>query len=950
MDKKLSRRDLFRNAGAVGAVTLLNVPMANAQSTVQQSATQQSQLEKILSQSSKALLEAHEAYLVEVQAGDMIVAFDKRYGSISSIRRKGDEFATNYIGNELNTPGVDPSDSRWTGDVVSTVWQLSGDWKPAKLGVNDIFQMSGKWRRELTAKSADTRQVGFRDNTFTVNYDGPSSNDEGIRSYRLSMAFHPGEGDSLLWDIEIQNVTANVLEIGEFGLPLMVNDDYAELYYEPSGTAAISTINNVDFARTPLRQKLIHEQKVLVHHFIAGHSSYALVQRPLGDAPFLLVHPVNQETSFECIYKDRDSSFASRVEGWAGPDILAMHSRATKIMRGWAGKTWVNEHTSVVLQPGEKKSYRMRFAFVDSYEAIRDELYKAGNLGIRVLPSMVVQEDTDVLVELKSKSPIDKITFLSDNINLLENKKSGETTLLTLSFRKRGQKSLKLHYGNGRWTNLHFYCIEDIAQLLKARGKFVVEREFYNNPDDPFHRHHGFLPFDHRIGSTFLDSEEVWEVGGSDESGFSEPLFLAAKNVYFPSKEEIDTLETYVEDCLFKYIQNPATYEVRASLYWKERLPSSPWGHWTKERSEATWRTYNYVHPANIYHALYRIGKNYSLLKRKKAEDYLRMSYRTCMAWFNAGPWKHIGMMEGSNAIHILEDIKREGWQQEYENLRNEMKACEEQFVRDPYPYSSELIIDQTAHEQVYFFSRFFGDTERNRKTVQVLKALRGGNQPVWFRYGNDKRDDVCCWYNASLNGLALLNSFEESGDQDALVKGYAGVMSVMRNVLPDGMGFNFFICTPGVYDSNPPTTFESGTGLWGFLQSAKSYVVKDTTFGLIGYGCRVSTSGRQITVVPKDGLRKRLRFVEEKIDVEVTQGEIVQCAFDGENGSLELQMEDSTGFVKNASLTIRGLEKGDYRFRHGSSSKRISSDGSLAIELPIRDARLFKIEKLKLG
>ncbi len=109
----------------------------------------------------------------------------------------------------------------------------------------------------------------------------------------------------------------------------------------------------------------------------------------------------------------------------------------------------------------------------------------------------------------------------------------------------------------GRWTNLHFYCIEDMEGLLKGRGRFIVEREFYENPEDPYHRNHMFLPFDHRIGSTFLDADEVWEVGGSDESGFSEALFLAEKNVYYPSKQEVATLETYVQDCLFKYIQNP---------------------------------------------------------------------------------------------------------------------------------------------------------------------------------------------------------------------------------------------------------------------------------------------------------------------------------------------------------------------------------------------------------
>ena len=94
--------------------------------------------------------------------------------------------------------------------------------------------------------------------------------------------------------------------------------------------------------------------------------------------------------------------------------------------------------------------------------------------------------------------------------------------------------------------------------------------------------------------------------------------------------------------------------------------------------------------------------------------------------------------------------------------------------------------------------------------------------------------------------------------DPDALIKGYAGVVSVMANVLPGGMGYNFFICTPGIYDREPPRTFEGGSGLWGFLKSSKSYVVKDPTFGEVGFGCKVEATDRALTVYPKDGLQKR--------------------------------------------------------------------------------------------
>jgi Family of unknown function (DUF5695) len=944
MANKISRRELFRDVSAAGAAAAL-AGSASAKQSASQREDREARLARILSRSSKDLLAEHENYQVEITAGAMIVRFDKRYGSISSIQRKGDEFGTNFIGNEINTPGVDLFDSRFTGDVVTTVWALNGPLQPARLGQNDIFKVSGRWKRELTTKSEDVRAVSFRENVFTVSYDGAARDEDGIRSYGLTMSYRAGEGSSLLWDIEIENVTGQMLEIGELALPLMVNDDYAELYYEPGGREAISGGGNVDFALTPVRQKLIHEQKVLVHHFIAGHSSYALIERPLGDAPFLLVHTTG-DTPLECIYKDEKTSFHEHTQGWRGPDLLAIHSWATKDERRWDSNPWVNGHTSLLLRPGEKKSYQVRFAFISGYPAIRDEVYKAGNLGIRVLPSMVVQEGTDALVELKSTSEIDKIKLLSDNITIVKQERKGENVLLTLSFLGRGQKSMRLHYGPGRWTNLVFYCIPDLAGLLKARAKFIADRQFYKDPADPYHRFHCFLPFDYRIGSMFLDSDHVWEVGGSDEAGFSEPLFLAEKNVQYPRQEEVDALETYVTDCLFKYIQNPETYEVRASLYWKERYPSSGWGDWTKERSEATFRSYNYVHPANIYHALYRIGKRYGLLRRKKPEEYLRMSYHTCMRWFSTGPWRHIGLMEGSNAIHILQDIQSEGWQTEYSSLLAQMKDCDRQMVEDPYPYSSELIIDQTAHEQVYFFTKFFGDTVKNHKTAQVLKALRGGNQPVWFRYGNDKRGDICCWYNASLNGMALLDWFEQSGDPDAFVKGYAGVMSVMHNVLPDGMGFNHFICTPGIFDNAPPRTFESGPGLWGFLRSAKSYVIRDPAFGLIGCGCALESRGGQLIVTLKDGVRKRLRLVEEKIDFEAAQGEMVRVTWNERGNFFELEMEDSTGHAKTAALSIRGLAKGEYKVTHRHSSRRVSSDGSLEIEAPIAEVRRIKIEK----
>ena len=321
------------------------------------------------------------------------------------------------------------------------------------------------------------------------------------------------------------------------------------------------------------------------------------------------------------------------------------------------------------------------------------------------------------------------------------------------------------------------------------------------------------------------------------------------------------------------------------------------------------------------------------------------MSYRTAIEWFVTGDWKHIGIMCGSNAIQILEDLKKEGWMEEYNRLRQEMAECDRAMVADPYPFSSELTIDQTAHEQVYFFTKYFGDKEKNAMALQVIKALRGGNEPAWFRYGQDRRNFWACWYSESLNGMALLDGFEETGDPDTFVKGFAGVMSVAANLLPDGMCFSQFVWSPDqfLHDSN---TKEGGLGQWGFLQSVRSYVLRDPAFGLIGAGCHVEENAGRIRVVPRDGLRKRILYAEKKFGVRLTRGEIDWMTFDPAALNFELSAVDTTGIVQSAAVVVQGLAPGTYTIRYGATSRRQTVSGPLEFSVPIQDAKSIRVDR----
>jgi len=937
VDNTVSRRNLLKAIGTIGAAPILGDAAFGTADAGQQGR---------MAPSNAPQRKTEKADLVQLKSGGVTAAFDRRNGTLYSIVRDQDSLGTNFLGNSDNSQISDP---HWTGDLVTTIWNLyTPEWVREEPVENFVrTRPSGRWKRESTLESGDRRRVSFDGSTFAVRYGEKSANDAGIQHYSLAMSYRFAPDHSLLWDVEIANTTDRTLELGELAFPLRANDDYEAPYHGISPSEADVT------GKMPAIQKFIHEQQVLAHAFVAGHSSYVLLQRPRGDAPFLLFHCM-QDAAFECIYK-AEGRFRG---GWIGTDLLAVHSWATKDQRGWEWNPWINGHTSLVLEPGQKQAYRFRFAFIEKYGDIQREIAHSGNLGIRILPSMVAQEDTDVHVELQSASDLDGIEMHSDGITVKSRTRTPNATLLTLSFQTRGQKTLKLLHGGNRWTNLHFYCVEDAEQLIKARGQFMAERQFYENPADPYHRNHLFLPYDYRRGTRFDENDDVWEVGGTDDPGFGEPLFLSEKNVYLPARDEIEKLELFISDCLFKYIQDPQTYEVHASLYWKQRYPSSPWGSWSKGRSQATWRTYNYCFVANIYHAMYRIGREYDVLTRRSAQDYLRMCYRTCEKWFTTGPYKTNGLITGSNAVQILEDLRAEGWKQEYAALRELMKGCNAYYLRDEYPYSSEIAIDETGQHQVYFFTRYFGvegDAESRRKNEQVgrvLQALRGGDQPVWFCYGNDLfahpdlRGQIACWHSEALNGMCLLRAFEDTRDPSMLIKGYAGVMSVLHQVLADGMGFGWFKLDPGTFACEPPKTFEGGPGLWGFVRSAKSYVVNDATFGTVGFGCRVDESDGSLRVVPKDGVRKRVMLVADGVNIEASRGEIKVLAFHRAAKSLELEMEDTTRIAKTVRVTIAGLAPGTYRVQFENSESAAEAGDTLAITAPVEQAGRIAITR----
>jgi hypothetical protein len=387
---------------------------------------------------------------------------------------------------------------------------------------------------------------------------------------------------------------------------------------------------------------------------------------------------------------------------------------------------------------------------------------------------MVVQEGDPVYVEVRSKFD-PAVSFLSDNGRLLDKKKQAGRTLLTLSFKGRGQKSVRLTYDGKKWTNLHFYCTENTAELIQARPASLSNGSFtrISRPSAVIHIPASIIAWGRVCG-------QRRSLGSRQERQYRFSGRFPGGKKRLPARPGSQNPRSLRRDCHIK-TSKTKTFACGLSSTGKTII-LSPWGHWTETRSKLP------VYNCRGEHLPPSTGSENSW------DDLIGLGYLKQpiehLTWFETGPWK-LECDGRSNAWFPRRfEARRPG--PGCEALLTKVRACNDVFVSTPYPYSSELFVDQTAHEHVAFFTRYFGSAEKYRKTLQVIQALRGGNQPLWFRFGNDNRGDLASWYTESLNGLPLLG-FETGTGMSARATGRDE-----RHGQPaaDGMGFGHFIST----------------------------------------------------------------------------------------------------------------------------------------------------------
>ncbi len=513
------------------------------------------------------------------------------------------------------------------------------------------------------------------------------------------------DGRVLDWTIDLEAAGPGAVEVGDLGISIPT--------VGPTG-------------EDPAQ---IFERGFLRHQFISGHGSFFYYIRASGAPPFLLV-TVRPGTKLEY-----------SAGGGRGGIQAFVHSARTggAETRG----TWRQAHTSLALapagRPGSRASYGFRMQWAGSYEELRDLLYRDGLFDIRVVPGMTVPENLIARFSLRTRAKIEEVrSEFPDRTRVRSLASPAPGTLLyEAAFEKLGENLLTIVHDGGRKTYLEFFVTEPMETLIKKRARFLVERQQVRDPSKWWNG--VYAPYDMAAKKVrtiedpdiFLD-RMVYALT-CDDPGLSKAPFIASKNVVFPDRKEIASLEYYLKNFVWGGLQRrdderPYPYGIYGTPNWfinrdperrKAYADSLANGATAKADlgKEHVWRSYDYPHVIMLYFHMYQIAKLYPEMSTYLgAAGYLERAWQTARAfytypyeiyplYYETYKW---GLYNELVVLDLIDALEREGSPAQAAWLRAEWEKKVKYFVYDDrYPFRSEYAFDRTAFESSYALAKY---------------------------------------------------------------------------------------------------------------------------------------------------------------------------------------------------------------------------------------------------
>jgi hypothetical protein len=747
------------------------------------------------------------------------------------------------------------------------------------------------------------------------------------------------DGKALVLRFELSNRTAEPVEIGALGIAMVFNN--------------VLTNRSLDQA---------HATCVFYDPYIGQDAGYLQVVRLTGHGPVLLVIP-DDRTPFEAFNPilNPDPQRAETATADGLPPIFTDGTRRAQTFEGfftwlahtrayaeneWKNVTPWNPPTMATLAPGESRSYGVRLIAAADLRSVEKTLADHQRPVAVGIPGYVLPRDIDARLFLQYPKPVTSIEV--DPRDAIAVTRDAPTSsgwnAYTLRGKSWGRARLSIVYEDGTRQAVHYFVTKPQGEAVDDLGRFLTTRHWFEDPNDPFKRSPSVMTYDRDENAIVMQDSRVWIAGLGDEGG-SSWLTGAIKQLGRPDKAEIDKYQQFIDRVVWgglQYSDGPRQHGVRKSLFYyqPDEMPEGyyrgdfNWGTWTswnRAATEVVDRSYNYPHVAGLYWTMYRLARNNTgLVTNRTWEWYLENAHQTTLAMVKHAPrYAQFGQMEGTVFLEILRDLQREGWGPQAAAHESAMKARAEIWMKLNYPYGSEMPWDSTGQEEVYAWTKYFGDTAKAAVTLNAILAYmpsvphwgyNGSARRYWdFIYAGKLRrlERQLHHYGSTLNAIPVLSEYRDRPDDLYLLRvGYGGVMGGITNIDEEGFASAAFHSFPDTLRFDG-ISGDYAQNFFGHALNTATYVVNDAEFGWQAFGGNVAAGQAGVTVTPLDSFRTRVYLAPFGLWLTLDAGHFETLEIDAASGVVRVGLAPATGFTPSARLRIeqpaRAKEVGEF-------------------------------------
>jgi hypothetical protein len=714
----------------------------------------------------------------------------------------------------------------------------------------------------------------------------------------------PGIIPQIGWEIQITNRSRRSVEIGELAFPFALNNVYE------------------GYPRTDEGARNLFQDRLYLHLNVGGAASHLFAQRMNGRPPGLLVTP-GEDTRWE---------FACHVPAslntgyrWEGIPVVYVHSQAAIEREGWP--EWFSGHTSLVLEPGDERTYHMRFMSADRYrgDGVHAGLVAAGRPSLRLFPAAVAPAEVGIAVEVAGCTPA---VFETDVEAELETDSDEDGGFCYVRPAEPGPVRLRLEDTLGRESEAFLLLIEPIEKLIKARAQWIVDNQVVG--EGPLR--YAIAPNSLIEGGAITDPESYMSPFGV-ESGLCDALFLAEKNVLYPDSAQIAVLDDYLSRFLEAKVLNPGNGSLGALLPNPEAVAV---GHG---------RATLYMLALSLYASMARVAK--IGFAGRLEEEYQAMG-----GTIARGLQEHVDEGRAGNLILLEEaaafasDLPL-GSNTEKSTLRDHsaahglIGARSLSLSRREHPFWTDGHWSAAALSEPAILARGERTTGLNHlappdnglleRTLRYIAAARSLS-PCWWWYASDKRfgeeydgtphpampdrGELTLGPSTVANSRRLLTELEKDGpqmDEARLRMAFGGMMAPWALVRPDGAAGMGYCPDPASRMHGVAwTSGDVGLSLFHYLRGVASFVLPSRTQGVVTFGCAFEVegegAGETFIVRPWDGVGRRIVVRHVGLDVRCEGARIDEMRVSATKRSATFSLRNSSDKPLPARLEVRGL------------------------------------------